>query len=365
MRHRSVCGLNVPVSPYKLWADQEVNGFLRDLLLDLDLNLESHCIEGCLALGGTQGQPHRHIVSQEVSVPNGSQGTSGKHMEGCAALLRNAAPRYYWPTAKPVMQEAVGRQEDVLGVPSDHVDHECVPAFICEEHSAPVVNLLILLFSAKCQTPCVVLSWKHDPQQWMSGSHTILVESVSDRFKRHMHICGLLEIILKALVVLLLLILELLILCCWVVTLVQPPDVLACFLVAPPWTQQNFWRQLTLMCLPGWATLCQPLVWVVDSVSCYQYSKVTKTSVRKHWNLEVICGHQLAKLSTCCLFHLHNRMWNWLSMNGASLADRFTEVRLTWSYIVLFKHSLCFVLICFFCFVLFSSNVYRSHYLCV
>lgn len=105
---------------------------------------------------------HTNILSLKksedlVSVPNGSQVTSGKHMEGCAALLRNATPRHYWPTAKPVMREDVGRQEDLLGVPTHHVHHKCVPAFICEEHSAPVVNLLILLFSAKCQTACVVL----------------------------------------------------------------------------------------------------------------------------------------------------------------------------------------------------------------
>uniref|UniRef100_A0A8C8JL48 RING-type E3 ubiquitin transferase n=1 Tax=Oncorhynchus tshawytscha TaxID=74940 RepID=A0A8C8JL48_ONCTS len=31
----------------------------------------------------------------------------------------------------------------------------------------------------------------------MSGPHTTLIESVSDRLSRHMHICGLLEVILQ------------------------------------------------------------------------------------------------------------------------------------------------------------------------
>ena len=33
---------------------------------------------------------------------------------------------------------------------------QCEPAFICEEHRAPVANLPILVFSGKCQTSCTV-----------------------------------------------------------------------------------------------------------------------------------------------------------------------------------------------------------------
>ncbi|KAI3370166.1 hypothetical protein L3Q82_024451 [Scortum barcoo] len=62
---------------------------------------------------------------------------------------------------------------------------------------APVANLPILVFSGKCQTSCTVLGCKHNPHLWTSGPHTTLMESVSDRLSRHMHICGLLEVILQ------------------------------------------------------------------------------------------------------------------------------------------------------------------------
>uniref|UniRef100_A0A8C8CMA9 C2H2-type domain-containing protein n=1 Tax=Oncorhynchus tshawytscha TaxID=74940 RepID=A0A8C8CMA9_ONCTS len=39
----------------------------------------------------------------------------------------------------------------------------------------------------------MVLGCKHNPHLWTSGPHTTLMESVSDRLSRHMHICGLLE----------------------------------------------------------------------------------------------------------------------------------------------------------------------------
>ena len=42
-----------------------------------------------------------------------------------------------------------------------------------------------------------VLGCKHNPHLWMLGNHTTLMESVSDRLSRHMHICGLLEVILQ------------------------------------------------------------------------------------------------------------------------------------------------------------------------
>ncbi|KAI4892575.1 hypothetical protein NFI96_008644, partial [Prochilodus magdalenae] len=72
----------------------------------------------------------------------------------------------------------------------------CEPAFICEEHRAPVVNLPILVFSGKCQASCMVLGCEHNPHLWTTGPHTILMESVSNRLCRHMHIGDLLEVIL-------------------------------------------------------------------------------------------------------------------------------------------------------------------------
>ncbi|CAJ0958978.1 unnamed protein product, partial [Ranitomeya imitator] len=45
-----------------------------------------------------------------ISVPNGSQATSGKHLEDCGALQRNATPHRYGPTAKPVMLKDVAGQ---------------------------------------------------------------------------------------------------------------------------------------------------------------------------------------------------------------------------------------------------------------
>ena len=115
---------------------------------------------------------------------------------------------------------------------------QCEPAFICEQHRAPVANLPILVFSGKCQTSCTVLVCMQNPHLWTSGPHTTLVESVSDRLSRHMHICGLLEVILqgsgiappctKAEVAVLLLG------CCHPTASSTSPDVLACLLVAPP-----------------------------------------------------------------------------------------------------------------------------------
>ncbi|KAI3375446.1 hypothetical protein L3Q82_003691 [Scortum barcoo] len=118
---------------------------------------------------------------------------------------------------------------------------QCEPAFICEEHRAPVANLPILVFSGKCQTSCTVLGCKHNPHLWTSGPHTTLMESVSDRLSRHMHICGLLEVILqgsgsappvppctKAEVAVLLLG------CCPPTASSTSPDVLACLLRVNP-----------------------------------------------------------------------------------------------------------------------------------
>ncbi|KAI4874789.1 hypothetical protein NFI96_014994 [Prochilodus magdalenae] len=63
-----------------------------------------------------------------------------------------------------------------------------------QEHRAPVANLPILVFSGKCQASCTVLGCERNRHLWTSGLHTILMEPVSNRLCRHMHICGLLEL---------------------------------------------------------------------------------------------------------------------------------------------------------------------------
>ena len=131
-----------------------------------------------------------------IPVPNGSQGTSGEHMEGCVALQRNASPHYYWPTAKAVMLEDVAGRRTFSTASPDSVTSvtcaQCEPALICEEHRAPIANLPILVFSGKCQSPCTVLGCKHKPHLWMSAPHTIFMKSVSDSLSRNMLISGLL-----------------------------------------------------------------------------------------------------------------------------------------------------------------------------
>lgn len=95
------------------------------------------------------------------------------------------------------------------------------------------------LANAKRPARCWAVSTT--PHLWTSGPHTTLMESVSDRLSRHMHICGLLEVILqgsgsappappctKAEVAVLLLG------CCPPTASSTSPDVLACLLVAPP-----------------------------------------------------------------------------------------------------------------------------------
>ena len=117
----------------------------------------------------------------------------------------------------------------------------CEPALIREEHRAPMVNLPILVFSGKYQSPCKVLGCKHKLNLWTTGPHTILIESVSDSFSRNMRISGLLEVILqgsgsappvppctKEEVAVLLLG------CCPPTAPSTSPGVLACLLVSPP-----------------------------------------------------------------------------------------------------------------------------------
>jgi hypothetical protein len=53
---------------------------------------------------------------------------------------------------------------------------QCEPAFICEEHRAPVANLPVLGFSGKCQTSCMVLGCKHNPHLLTSGLHNVIVQ---------------------------------------------------------------------------------------------------------------------------------------------------------------------------------------------
>ena len=73
---------------------------------------------------------------------------------------------------------------------------QCEPAFIREEHRAPILNMPILVFSGKCKLGCMVLGCEHRAHLWTSGPHTTLMKSVSDSLSRNMHISGLLEVIL-------------------------------------------------------------------------------------------------------------------------------------------------------------------------
>ena len=81
-------------------------------------------------------------------------------------------------------------------VSGDTVENVLLPALISEEYRAPMANLPILMFSGKCQTDCTVLCSKYRPHLWTSGPHTTLMESVSDRLSRNVHIRGLLEVTL-------------------------------------------------------------------------------------------------------------------------------------------------------------------------
>ncbi|XP_019738015.1 uncharacterized protein LOC109523355 isoform X2 [Hippocampus comes] len=170
--------------------------------------------------------------------------------------------RAVWPpntiTAKPVMLEDLAGDRSFSMVSPDSVTcTQCKPAFNCEEHGAPVANLPLLVFTGKCQFSCMVLDRKHNHRLWTSGPHTTLMESVSDRLSRHMHICGLLEVILqgsgsappvspctKAAVAVLLLG------CCPATTSSTSPDVLAYLLVAPPCSRRHGQTQQTFFATP-------------------------------------------------------------------------------------------------------------------
>ncbi|KAI3361633.1 hypothetical protein L3Q82_002003 [Scortum barcoo] len=143
------------------------------------------------------------VLRKLISVPNGSQATSGEHMEGCAFRPPKEMPPHTItdPLPNQVMLEDVAGSRTFSTASPDSVTSvtcaQCEPAFICEEHRAPVANLPILVFSGKCQTSCTVLGCKHNPHLWTSGPRTTFMKSVSDRLSRHMHICGLLEVILQ------------------------------------------------------------------------------------------------------------------------------------------------------------------------
>ena len=87
-----------------------------------------------------------------------------------------------------------------------------------------------------------------------------------------------------------------------------------------------------------------------------QHSKVTKTSARKHRNWEVVCGHHLQNHSfiggvLLIAYHFHLLSIPVAQQHVELIVNQccflsgqldFTEVWLTWSYIVLFKCSLYF-----------------------
>ncbi|KAI3355367.1 hypothetical protein L3Q82_018209, partial [Scortum barcoo] len=131
-----------------------------------------------------------------ISVPNGSQATSGEPpKEMPPHTITDPLPnRSCWRMLQaaersPRRLQTLSRLSHVLSVNL---------LSSVKEHRAPVANLPILVFSGKCQTSCCpVLGCKHNPHLWTSGPHTTLMESVSDRLSRHMHICGLLEVILQ------------------------------------------------------------------------------------------------------------------------------------------------------------------------
>ena len=96
-----------------------------------------------------------------------------------------------------MLEDVAGSRTFSTASPDSVTCAQCEPAFICEEHRAPVANLPILVFSGKCQMSCTVLGCKHNPHLWTSGPHTTVMVSVSDHLSRHMHIYGLLEVILQ------------------------------------------------------------------------------------------------------------------------------------------------------------------------
>lgn len=87
-----------------------------------------------------------------------------------------------------------------------------------------------------------------------------------------------------------------------------------------------------------------------------QHSKVTKTSARKHRNWEVVCGHHLQNHSfiggvLLIAYNFHLLSIPFAQQHVKCIVNQccflsgqfdFTEVWLTWSYIVLFKCSLYF-----------------------
>lgn len=167
------------------------------------------------------------ISSQVVSVPHGSQATHGEHIEGCAALQRNAS-RHYWPTAKPVVLEDVAGSRMQYTMSPDSVvsltHAECEPAFICEDivkyASSELANLGVFWqMSHFLHSVGLLMYW---PVSWWC-----------------LHSLPL----------------------CWQ-------------------TQQPFLEQLAFMCHLIWAALSEPLVWVADSISCYHLSEST-ASIQK------------------------------------------------------------------------------------
>lgn len=108
---------------------------------------------------------------------------------------------------------------------------------------ARCVNLFLeVLYLKRCQ-PNVLhrVGLQANPHVWTLGPHTIRMESVSDHLSRHVHICGLLEVILQSSgsfpIVPSNTIAEVAVLllgCCPPMASSMPPDVLVCLLIAPP-----------------------------------------------------------------------------------------------------------------------------------
>ncbi|XP_064870003.1 aminopeptidase N-like, partial [Oncorhynchus nerka] len=113
-----------------------------------------------------------------ISLPNGSQATSGEHVEGCAAprempphTMTDPPPnRSCWR-----MLQAAERSPRAFpnSVSACHVLME--PAFICEEHRAPEATATILCSLANVERPARWLGCKHNPHLWTPGPHTTLM----------------------------------------------------------------------------------------------------------------------------------------------------------------------------------------------
>lgn len=127
-----------------------------------------------------------------MSIPNGSQATTGEHMNSCAPPLKK-----YHPTPLLTHCQTSRSGDRRFFTASRLYNVTCAqsePAFICEEHRTPVAKLPILVF---CQF------WQ--PAQYWAvcitptcGHQALILPSCSlFLLSRHTHICGAPKFILQ------------------------------------------------------------------------------------------------------------------------------------------------------------------------